>query len=32
MISFIELGLTKIQIRQIFEGIDLEKKGYITLQ
>ena len=32
VVNFLEIGFTKIQIRQIFEGIDLEKKGYITLQ
>ena len=31
MSNFLQTGFNKIQNRFIFNGIDLEKKGYITL-
>lgn len=31
LIKFLEIGLTKIQNKLIFNSIDSEKKGYITV-
>lgn len=31
LVKFLELGLTKIQNKMIFNFIDQEKKGYITI-